>query len=80
MDIGKVDIRSSGRIPTGKTQLQRGQRLNARGSLQLVGWVERSDTHQLHLMEMMSFAGSTHPYTIFYWSFAASVNAKNRRR
>jgi hypothetical protein len=25
------------------------------------GWVERSDTHQLHLMEMMGFAGSTHP-------------------
>src|SRR6266436_6777795 len=28
---------------------------------QRVGWVERSDTHQLHLMEMMGFAGSTHP-------------------
>jgi hypothetical protein len=26
-----------------------------------VGWVERSDTHQLHLMEVMGFAGSTHP-------------------
>jgi len=25
-----------------------------------VGWVERSDTHQLYLMEMMGFAGSTH--------------------
>jgi hypothetical protein len=30
-------------------------------SNQRVGWVERSDTHQLHLMEMMGFAGSTHP-------------------
>jgi hypothetical protein len=25
-----------------------------------VGWVERSDTHPLHLVEMMGFAGSTH--------------------
>jgi hypothetical protein len=25
------------------------------------GWVERSDTHLLHLMEMMGFASSTHP-------------------
>jgi hypothetical protein len=24
-------------------------------------WVERSDTHQLHLMGIMGFAGSTHP-------------------
>src|SRR5258708_8700491 len=30
---------------------------------QRVGWVERSDTYQLHLMEMMGFAGSTHPCT-----------------
>jgi hypothetical protein len=28
---------------------------------QRVGWVERSDTHQLHLMEVMGFEGSTHP-------------------
>jgi hypothetical protein len=24
-----------------------------------------SDTHQLHLMEMMGFAGSTHPYVLY---------------
>ena len=27
--------------------------------IQCVGWVERSDTHQLHLMEMMGFADSS---------------------
>jgi hypothetical protein len=28
------------------------------------------DTHQLHLMEMMGFAGSTHPT---YWLISASL-------
>src|SRR5882672_12765162 len=36
------------------------KRINAILPVQRVGWVERSDTHQLHLMEMMGFAGSTH--------------------
>ena len=35
--------------------------LSAPAPRERVGWVERSDTHQLHLMEMMGFAGSTHP-------------------
>ena len=46
--------------------------LSERGWAKRVGWMERlvrrsstseggSDTHQLHLMEMMGFAGSTHP-------------------
>ena len=31
-------------------------------AVNLVGWVERSDTHQSHLAKMMGFAkGSTHP-------------------
>src|SRR6266576_1319093 len=29
------------------------------------GWVERSDTHQLHLTQIMGFAGSTHPERVF---------------
>ena len=38
-----------------------GPRLGRRVRGERVGWVERSDTHQLHLMKMMGFAGSTHP-------------------
>jgi hypothetical protein len=32
--------------------------------------VERSDTHQLHFLEMMSFAGSPHPT---FWSGAGNT-------
>jgi len=33
------------------------KRINAILPVQRVGWVEQSDTHQLHLMVMMGFAG-----------------------
>jgi hypothetical protein len=53
--------------------LVRGVLFSARSSA--VGWVERSDTHQLHLMEMMGFAGSTHPTN---WTIRPVLPPSNR--
>ncbi|HTF79661.1 MAG TPA: hypothetical protein VK620_36045 [Bradyrhizobium sp.] len=36
------------------------KRINAILPVQRVGWVEQSDTHQLHLMQTMGLAGSTY--------------------
>jgi hypothetical protein len=51
-------------MKTGHTLEEVGQQ-----RVQRVGWVERSDTHQLHLIEMMGFAGSTHPTTLAWYSY-----------
>src|SRR5882672_3170791 len=41
-------------------EAQPGSACGCGGFSERVGWVERSDTHQLHLIEMMGFARSTH--------------------